>query len=100
VKCTIFNGLKALGNFGYAVFRQDLLSIASSGIDIASIGNSCIKKIHSKQTKNPFTIDISNVKFDSAHMRRLNYGKYKDSPLHQKHRKKFIKNLNRIINSY
>ena len=87
MKCTFFNGAKALANLGYAAFRKDPISIASSGSDVFQVGYSCVKKFASRRERNPFEFDLSNVKFDSSDFERLRRmeaaQRFRESPLNK-----------------
>mgnify|MGYP001598681138 CR=1 FL=1 len=48
-----------------------------------------VDTISEKGENNPFELDLSNVKFDSKHIRKLDYSKYRESPLHKKWEREF-----------
>lgn len=84
MECNIFDGIRKALSLGYAAYRLDIVSGIDAGIDSVQIAGSCIRRFSSKREKNPFAFDLSNVKFDSKHMRTLDYCKYRESPLHKK----------------
>lgn len=89
MKCTFFNGTKAVGNLVYGIFREDPISIVSSSSDVFQVSYSCIKGFVSKREKNSFAVDLSNVKFDNNRLKCMEAGqRYRESPFYKEWQRK------------